>query len=187
MNDPLQKFISENRAEFDSEMPDPALIQKIGPFRPEPARRRIPFTRFWKPVAAAACLLLLAGVIFWLTGAGTDKKTGEPATETVPIAGTDPMFSNQISQFRQVINLQQEELENIRETEPRLYQQFTRDLQILDSSYRELSATLASTPNRETILEAMIGNLRLQSELLTRQLMIIRNIKQNKSHEKTRI
>lgn len=185
MNDPLQKFISENRAEFDSEMPDPALIQKIGPFRPEPARRRIPFTRFWKPVAAAACLLLLAGIIFWLPRTGTAKGAGE--SKKVTIAGTDPLFSNQISQFRQVINLQQEELENIRETEPRLYQQFTRDLQILDSSYRELSATLASTPNRETILEAMIGNLRLQSELLTRQLMIIRNIKQNKSHEKTRI
>ena len=185
MNDPLQKFISENRAEFDSEMPDPALIQKIGPFRPEPARRRIPFTRFWKPVAAAACLLLLAGIIFWLPRTGTAKGAGE--SEKVTIASTDPLFSNQISQFRQVISLQQEELENIRETEPRLYQQFTRDLQILDSSYRELSATLASTPNRETILEAMIGNLRLQSELLTRQLMIIRNIKQNKSHEKTRI
>jgi len=39
---------------------------------------------------------------------------------------------------------------------------------------------LPSNPNREQLLEAMIQNLKLQTELLNQQLLIIQKIKQAK-------
>jgi hypothetical protein len=50
-----------------------------------------------------------------------------------------------------------------------------------------LKLKLPANPNRELLLEAMLQNLQLQSELLNRQLLIIKEIKQkNKQYEKNK-
>ena len=62
-----------------------------------------------------------------------------------------------------------------------MYKQFLGDMNKLDSSYNTLKNELPVNPNREQLLEAMIQNLRLQTELLNQQLFIIKQIKQSKS------
>jgi hypothetical protein len=100
---------------------------------------------------------------------------------------TDPVYAIQISQIRRLIDTQQDELVRLQKDNPQLYAEFSRDVMNLDSAYQELKKQLDNNPNREILLEAMIGNLQLQSDLLSRQLLIIRQIKQkNNSHEKTR-
>jgi len=48
-----------------------------------------------------------------------------------------------------------------------------------------LKTKLPENPNREMLLEAMISNLQMQSDLLSRQLKIIKEIKQKSiAHEK---
>jgi phage shock protein A len=81
--------------------------------------------------------------------------------------------------------LKQNELRQIEKDQPELYRQFVSDITQLDSSYNSLKKELPANPNREQLLEAMIQNLQLQTELLNQQLRIIKQIKQakNKSHD----
>ena len=65
--------------------------------------------------------------------------------------------------------------------QPDLYREFISEITTLDSSYNALKKELPQNPNREQLLEAMIENLRLQTDLLNQQLLIIKKIKQAKT------
>jgi hypothetical protein len=69
----------------------------------------------------------------------------------------------------------------MQQADPVLYNQFIKDITRLDSSYNALQTQLPENPNREQLLEAMIQNLRLQTDLLNEQLLIIQKIKQSKN------
>jgi hypothetical protein len=98
---------------------------------------------------------------------------------------SDATYAKQISQYQELIGMQQTELREVSNTDPALYLRFAGDISHLDSAYRLLRATLANNPNTELLLEAMIQNLQLQTDLLNRQLIIIKEIKQKgKAHEK---
>ena len=190
MKDNLKHFIESNRDAFDDELPAPGAFNKI--LITERKFRRGNFismlSRRWAAVAAG--FILLGGFIFIMLRPSKNQPVianNSDAVEEV-ITGTDPAYARQISQFREMIGLQQEELMQLKKNDPALYNQFSRDMTSLDSAYRALKDKLADHPNRETLLEAMIQNLQLQSDLLSRQLLIIRQNKQkNNSHEKTRI
>jgi hypothetical protein len=80
-----------------------------------------------------------------------------------------------------MIEVKQSELKKIQSDQPRLYQEFSSDIERLDSSYNILKTQLPKNPNREQLLEAMIKNLQLQTELLNQQLLIIQKIKNAKT------
>ena len=80
-----------------------------------------------------------------------------------------------------MIQVKQSELKKIQADQPRLYQEFSKDIERLDSSYNTLKFQLPKNPNREQLLEAMILNLQLQTELLNQQLQIIQKIKNAKT------
>ena len=77
-----------------------------------------------------------------------------------------------------VIQTRQQELKAATAANPELYKAFISDLQVLDSTYQMLQKQAISTPNRDVIIKAMLQNLKLQSELLYRQLMISNELKQ---------
>jgi hypothetical protein len=185
MNDNLKTFIRENRAAFDSESASGTLYERIAGKKTTRARITQLVGSRWTIAAASVMAVMIA--MFFTTQPRTTTG-GETMNESEQVIyDEDPVYSVQIAQFRQVIDLQQEQLKQLEKENPALYNQFTRDIRQLDSSYRSLREKLGDHPNRETLLEAMIGNLQLQSELLTKQLIIIRQIKQNSnSHEKTR-
>lgn len=88
------------------------------------------------------------------------------------------------------IGERQIQLKSATANQPALYKQFQEDLRALDSSYQALRKQAEQSPNRDLIVEAMIQNLRLQAELLSRQLMIsnqINNNNEKKSTNETRI
>jgi hypothetical protein len=187
MNDNLKRFIDENRAEFDSESPSGLVYERIA--GKKPARSRLVHMLASRWSIAAASVVAVMMVLFFTMKPGSGPASENTANDSEQaIYDEDPVYSVQIAQFRQIIDLQQEQLKQLEKDNPALYNQFTTDISQLDSSYRALREQLGNNPNRETLLEAMINNLQLQSELLTKQLIIIREIKQNKnSHEKTRI
>ena len=184
MKDSLKRYIDQNREAFDSETPSSRVLRRVtGIHSPSGRMARLPWFR-WS-VAAASVILLMVFFFNWKQ----DSRSPAPvATETESFPyDEDPVYSVQIAQFRQIIDLQQEELKRLRQQNPELYNEFTRDISQLDSAYRSLKDQLGSHLNRETLLEAMLGNLQLQTELLTKQLIIIREIKQNKQNNETRI
>jgi len=192
MNDKLKQFIDENRDAFDSEEPSPQLYKKLK--LETGSREHTSRFRNWNPlrwVAIVAGLILLSAGLYLVL----DKKNTEPGLiknqpviiEEEPGIG-DPVYAKQIYHFKELIGLKQEELKQLKKDYPELYNQFVGDINQLDSAYQSLKINLAKNPNREMLLEAMIQNLQLQSELLNRQLLIIKEIKQkNRSHEKNNI
>jgi len=190
MTDKLKQFIENHRTDFDTEEPNPQLYKKIAAAVPHQKKSHYLPSHKWKIAAAAVILILLSLSVYILIN--SKNRSQDTALIPIPIPKddlneiTDPVYAKQIYQFRELIGLQQTELKQLEKEYPQLYQQFVTDMNELDSSYQALKLKLPANPNREILMEAMIQNLQLQSELLNRQLLIIKEIKQNKkskSHE----
>jgi hypothetical protein len=141
--------------------------------------------------SAAAAILILAGIgIYSLLNKqpidGPAYADNQPAKDTPAVnerllKEINPGYAQEVAQFTQLIELKQNELKEIEKENPNLYKMFVADINKLDSSYNALKKELPENPNREQLLEAMIENLRLQTEILNQQLSIINQIKASKS------
>lgn len=185
----LKQFIYENNAAFNSEEPGSHIFKKIQEQLPETFSKKKSVWRQFRWAAVAAGVLLVSAAFYFLSG--KNKKSGVTNEQPVAyeqeineIAG--PVYAKQIYHFKELIGLQQSELKQLEKEYPQLYNQFIGDIEQLDSSYQALKINLAENPNREMLLEAMIQNLQLQSDLLKRQLLIIKEIKQKSITNDTR-
>ncbi len=192
MSDQLKDFIDKNRQAFDANEPDPQLFKRIHKEMTGNGKTTKLFPKPFRFAAAAVVLIVVTGTVYTIVnkkknGGDSVVKTTQPVVEEATLIG-DPAFAKQIVYFQEIIGLQQSELRKLEKEYPQLYKQFVNDITELDSSYQSLKTNLPTNPNREMLLEAMIQNLQLQSELLNRQLLIIKEIKQkSKSHEKNTI
>ena len=192
MSSPLEKFMRDNREQFDSEEPRPQVWASLEKqLAPEDKKGKILAMKFLR-LSVAAAILVLAGIgVFYLA---FDKKNTDPPVVSTNPSGTipavtddkmleeiNPTYAKEVYHFTQLIELKQTELKQIEKDNPELYKQFITDINKLDSSYYALKNELPATPNREQLLEAMIQNLRLQTDLLNQQLNVIKQIKQSKS------
>jgi hypothetical protein len=91
-----------------------------------------------------------------------------------------------MDQFAQLIRIKQTELTQNKSKQPVLYEQFLKDNNHLDSSYNYLKSKLSANPNKEILLDAMIQNLQLKLDLLTRQLLIIKQSKHKKTNNENK-
>lgn len=195
MSSRLEQFMRDHRDEFDAEEPAPQVWKKLEKeLIPAPEKKGKVFTMTtivrW---SAAAAILVLAGLgVFHLfnpqpststNGTKVAVKEGGPnqAQGDDLLKDIDPNYAKEVYHFTQLIELKQNELKQIEKDNPALYKQFLSDITKLDSSYKALRQELPSNANREQLLEAMIQNLRLQTELLNQQLQIIQQIKKSKS------
>ncbi len=182
----LKQFIHENRNAFDSEDPGSRVFQKIQEQLPGTAAKNKPVWRQFRRAAMVAGILLasLAFYFFFVKNKKTTTTGNQPEYVQEMKEIGDLQYAKQIYHFKELIGLKQTELKQLEKDYPELYRQFIGDIKQLDSSYQSLKINLAENPNREMLLEAMIQNLQLQSELLNRQLLIIKEIKQkSNSHE----
>jgi hypothetical protein len=81
------------------------------------------------------------------------------------------------------VQTQRKELKTIAKADPELYKEFSAEITKMDSTYNRLNRDLATSPNQERVLRAMIRNLQIQSEILTQQLGVIEQINQTKKEE----
>ena len=188
MSSRLEQFIRENRDHFDGENPDPEVWNKIcKEMQPISSGKnkvfRINMIR-WSVAAAIVALAALTIFYFVLDQRKENLATNDKPSENGSIDiinQINPTYAKEVYHFTQLIELKQSELKQIAKENPDLYREFLADVNKLDSSYNALKNELPSNPNREQLLEAMIENLRLQTELLNQQLQILKNIKQSKS------
>lgn len=194
MSDKLKQFIDQNRDAFDSTEPDPQLFNSIldgVEGKKETGKTLVVSMR--QVAAAVVAIIALSAILYFIfrTKGETDMAKANPGTtqdEEYVSKIADPIYAKQIDHFQELIGFQQSELKQLKNEYPQLYHQFVSDIDELDSSYQKLKLKLLNNPNRELLLEAMIQNLRLQSELLSRQLFIIKEIKQkSKNHEKNSV
>lgn len=201
MSKSLEQFIRDNRDQFDADEPGEMVWKNLeqqlndknqgNQKQTSKARQVILFTIVrW---SAAAAILILAGIgIYSLLNnrpANGGNLVQHPSSSDTPAVNDpilkeiNPGYAREVVQFTKLIEGKQNELKQIEKENPNLYKKFVADINKLDSSYKALKKELPENPNREQLLEAMIENLRLQTEILNQQLSIINQIKASKSND----
>ncbi|WP_460634282.1 hypothetical protein [Larkinella harenae] len=182
MKDRLERFVRDNREDFDVFEPRADLWKDLekelghnerplwGLSRPLWMRRRM----VWQIAASVALIVGLGGFWYFNTQYGV--------TEQPEMVAFSPMYARTVQQYTRLIEDKRTELRTVTESNPALYQQFAADLDRLEKSYQNLKQELPKTPNQEMMIQAMVQNLQTQIDLLNQQLMIIQRIKQQ-NHE----
>ena len=199
MSKGLEQFIRDNRDQFDTDEPgeqvwstlEKELTVKNQNRQQQTSKDRKIIVLTILRRSAAAAILILAGIgIYSLLGkrntTGNDLvkqnvTRDTPSVNDPLLKAINPAYAREVYQFTQLIELKQTELKQMEKENPHLYKKFVTDINKLDSSYNALKRELPENPNREQLLEAMIENLRLQTEILNQQLSIINQIKASKS------
>jgi hypothetical protein len=184
MSNRLEDFIKDNREAFDSEEPKPQLWRDLQSQVAENKKDdRVLHLNFLRWTAAAAVVIMIVGAFYMLfnkdiTAPSLTRNSPTTVTPDEVLSELNPTYAKEVYHFTQLIELKQSELRQIEKEHPELYQRFVRDINKLDSSYQSLKTELPKNANRELLLEAMIQNLRLQTELLNQQLSVIKQLNQ---------
>lgn len=185
MKSQFEQYMEQHRDEFDSEEPSPDSWQKLQA-RMIGEKKPIVKNLFLRSWMIAAAMIGIAALLVFTLVKSPDNST--PLTMTPAVNENsalmneiNPDYAKEVYHFTQLIEIKQNELKKMQQADPVLYNQFIKDITRLDSSYNALQTQLPENPNREQLLEAMIQNLRLQTDLLSEQLTIIQKIKQSKN------
>lgn len=169
----LEKFIIENRAEFDCKSPSNDLWEKIERKLPEPRKNTETRIGFQSTLRMAASIIFLIG-IGYLIG-----QYWQPVTEQSDIAKLSPQYAKEVTQYTSFISAKREELKRLTTENPELFNEFKTELDNLETEYKSLKESLPKNPNQEELLSAMIQNLQWQLDILNQQLDIIKKINEN--------
>ncbi|MCH5598065.1 hypothetical protein [Niabella ginsengisoli] len=85
--------------------------------------------------------------------------------------------------YTRLIEIKQGQMKELKKTEPELYKEFSKDIEMLETSYDALKAQFKNGVNSEKLLEAMIGNLKMQADLLNKQLTILKEVHTKKNKD----
>jgi hypothetical protein len=191
MNNNFERFIQQNRKDFDTEQPSENVWDKIEqtiPVKKEAKRFSMNDMIKWSAAAAVLFIALTSVYFLYIKKYSHETPTAKSGAESNPgsvkpeeLDGITPEYAVQFKRFNESIETQQEELKKVSSDQPSLYKQFEEDLKVLDSSFIALKNQAEHTPNRDVLIKAMIQNLQLQAELLGRQLLIMKDIKENKN------
>lgn len=162
----LEKFIKENRAEFDTEMPSEKVWNSISSKLQKKQKQFV-----WKPyVAAASVMFFLA--FTWLLA---DIKLSSRTTNEQDVVSAEVQQAQ--IQFSSLIELKRNELNSYRKDNPALVSDFEHQLVELQTNYHLLLPQLKDEKKRDVVLQAVIENLQMQVDILNQQLEIIKQYK----------
>jgi hypothetical protein len=184
MSKRLEDFIKMNREEFDDLEPSADLwtrIEKHLPAQETELKKRGSKTfslGFVLRVAASVIVVMGIGFAFYLK---KEKK------ETIDLAAINPVYAQQQIQYTSLIETKRTELKSIAKSDPQLYKEFSSEIAKMDSTYKKLNDDLATSPNQERVLHAMIRNLQIQTEVLNQQLNVVEQFNKMKKEQKNEI
>ena len=130
--------------------------------------------------AASVALLLLAGGFWWVNSRYGVARQPE-------VMAISPSYAKEVTHYASLIDDKRDELRQLTESNPALYNEFSGDLERLEAAYQALKADLPDTPNQEVLIQAMIQNLQLQIDLLNEQLRVIQRIKQQSNESASKL
>jgi nitrate/nitrite-specific signal transduction histidine kinase len=178
MSKRLEDFIKTNSAEFDDLEPGNDLWDKIEKKLPQEVQQKREaktFTLgFVMRVAAIVIMVMAVSFVFYL-------KSEKPAG--VNLADISPEYAQQQVHYASLVESKRTELKNLTKNDPQLYTEFSGEIAKMDSTYKKLNSDLATSPNQERVLHAMIRNLQIQTEVLNQQLQVIEQFNQMKKEQ----
>ncbi|HYH15567.1 MAG TPA: hypothetical protein VD794_10115 [Flavisolibacter sp.] len=188
MKERLEQFINTNRDAFDNEIPPSHIWEQVNKKLVHEKKQTKTFLLAHVKLWAAVIGFLVAGIVIFLIVENNNLKNDLTASrhrleqqhklhlEQI----TD--YNKEISQFTQIVAVKQNQLSGFSKEYPSLYKSFTSDINDLNKEYEKLKQELKIVPEQDEILDAMIQNLKLQTELLNEQLLIIHQLKSTKKN-----
>ena len=210
MKNNLERFVRDNREDFDDKEPSGKLWQKIeagleksgldkagsdnaGLIDQQPDRKS-PFQQIHRNHSQSGgrqigwpnldWRVAASIAVFLLLGSFLYMNQQYGVTRQPEVVAASPTYAKEVVQYTKLIDSKRTELKQMTEDNPELYKEFATDLDRLEKSYQSLKSDLPQNPNQEVLIQAMIQNLHLQINLLNEQLRVIQRIKQQ-THEST--
>lgn len=183
MSKRFEDFMKENREEFDDLQPRAEIWDNISKELDAweaghaPKKREAKTFSLGFVLRVAAMIVVVMGIGFGVY-IQSQKSSGE-----VNLAEINPTYAKQQAQYASLIETKRIELKQIAKFDPQLYNEFNNELVKMQANYKKLSADLATSPNQERVLRAMIRNLQVQTEVLNQQLSVIEQFNQSKKQQ----
>lgn len=164
MEDRFEKFIRDNREDFDFREPDPRLWKKIeSGIRP---RRIIN----WKTIVSrAAVVLIIFAASYWVHDLIENKGrivAGKRSQEKPAGQIIIPELQEAELYYSGLISEKLEEVKPILASCPGVEEELNTDMSELDSLYSSLKADLKDNVANQEVIEAIIENYRLRIAIL---------------------
>lgn len=174
MSKKLEEYIREHKKSFDVGAPSDQLWSKIEIALDKEKVKKPLRVPLW--FAIAASLTVVMTIIFIYTY--RSKQTG------VDIADVNPIYAQKEMKFASLIEQKKDSLMVYAQENPKLYSEFSSDLQKLGADYENLKEQLQNSPNQKLVVRAMVKNLELQLQVINQQLSIINEVSQYKKENK---
>ena len=179
MSKRLEDFISNNREEFDDLEPRADIWNNIA--KELDAWEEVqPLKKREAKTFSLAFVLKVAASVIVVMGLGFGLYLKSQKTAGVDLADINPTYAKQQVHYASVIEGQCTRLKLVAKFDPQLYKEFNAELIKMDANYKKLNIDLATSPNQERVLRAMIRNLQIQTEVLNQQLSVIEQFNQSK-------
>jgi len=177
MSKRLEDFVRNNRGRFDDLEPSADLWARIEKHLPEegtvPQKKEAKMFSLSFVLKVAASVIVVMGVAFALY-VHSEKSKG------VDLASINPTYAKQQMHYASMVETKMTELKTLTKNDPEMYKEFSKEIARMDSTYNKLNKELATSPNQEYVLRAMIRNLEIQTQVLNQQLYIIEQYNQMK-------
>jgi hypothetical protein len=181
MSKRLENFIRDHREDFDDLEPCVDLWSRIEQQLPaEPVQQ--PKKKEAKSFSLGF-VMRVAAMIVVVMGIGFAIYLHSASRRGVDLAAINPVYAKEHVQYASLVHAKRTELLQLASSDPQLYHEFSRDIAKMDSSYKKLNQALATSPNQERVLRAMIQNLQIQTEVLNQQLQVIEQFKEYKNQQ----
>jgi len=179
MSDKLEKFILDNKSEFDNYEPSPELWQKVIKIDGKPNTvKSYAFYYVWR--VAAILLIVFLSVFVYEQFIKKDNNLSYQNSESGELIEAENYYNHQIRQKLTELEKYYPEFSEVK-------YDVLNDLDELDKVAKELKTELGNNINNEEVVLNLIENYRLKLNLLEEVLNQLRQVKQeNNEFEKTK-
>nr|WP_294877596.1 hypothetical protein [uncultured Pedobacter sp.] len=174
MSKKLEEYIREHKKSFDVGTPSDQLWGKIETALDKEKVKKPLRVPLWFAIAASLIVVMTVTFIYTYR----NRETG------VDIADVNPGYAQKEMKFASLIEQKKDSLMVYAQENPKLYSEFSADLQKLGADYENLKKQLESSPNQKLVVRAMVKNLELQLQVINQQLSIINEVSQYKRENK---
>jgi flagellar basal body-associated protein FliL len=160
-NDRLEKFVNENRHEFDDMEPSDKVWESINRRLDQQAVKK-PNKLIWMRIAAAVIVILAIPAIIYLPGNSDMKQSAKKQA-------VDPEVQELIeaeAYYAQEVSGKLAEIQKCYKVYPEIKVEVEDDLKELESMYHSLKNDLKENISNKEVIEAMIENNRNRMKLV---------------------
>ncbi|MFK7953418.1 MAG: hypothetical protein AB8B73_11275 [Ekhidna sp.] len=159
MGDQFEKFIIENKEAFNDGEPSDQVWNDV---EKKLGKRKSYLSMVWK----VAAMLFMASTLYLAFDRNNQTVAGPELSDE---------FEQAEDYYINLISLKKQELTKKLSSQDQ--EKFLADIDQLDSMYLELKETYQTNASNDRVVDAMVSNLQLRLNILTKQLEILEKIK----------